>query len=791
MAPFKWQITFATVIGLVILSLTTTYSFVLQPQSPEPAAERYLFRPAKIVAGGYIPGLIAHPTEPGLIYARTDIGSVYQWDRYSDRWVPLTDFNAPDNYNLNGPESIALDPNDPDRLYIAAGMYTSGPFAFLVSTDRGATFSVYPAPFAMAANNDGRAAGERLAVNPFRPNQLLMGTRSSGLWVSEDHAQTWNRVATFPVQSSTDGFGVQWVVFDPKKAGTVYAGSYTNAMVYASADHGATWAPLPGQPIAWPFNVASGTRPPAPGRAVVNPDGALYVTFSDLPGPNNMNYGLVEKYDPNTGTWTNITPPFDGIFQTGPRGGFCGITQDPARPGTVAVSTFARWYPVDTIYLTRDGGRTWTDLGSISSSVGLNGPPYGNYYFNFEVVSSIAPWLTFGNSNYPNSPNPSAKFGWWMSAILIDPTAPDHVMFATGATIYATDHVSAADAGMAPGWYVQAEGIEETAVLDLISPTRGAHLLSGVGDIGGFRHDDFSVASQMYTNPTATTLRSLDWAGRNPDFIVRTQTPQTASTSPCHYGAYSTDGGANWAPFPACATGGTTGNVGTIAVDAGGGMLMWTPASGAANRPQFSTDNGATWTASTGLPARVNARADKVTPGLFYAFYSNSGPAGGFYRSSVDPVTGAVDFARVSTTTLPTTGGCNGSGCGVIAANWAKSGDLWLPLGSNGLYHSTDGGVTWSRLDNVSWANSVAVGATVPRTGTQSVFLYGTASPLGVKAIYRSDNNGASWIRVNDDQHQYAGPTLIQADPRVYGRVYLGMNGRGIIIGDPVAAVVR
>ena len=279
------------------LFLLTTPSLFAQQDSGD-----YVFKPVTITAGGYVPGLIAHPTEPGLIYARTDIGSVYRWEARNQRWRPLTDFQSPQDYNLNGPESVALDPNDPNRLYIAAGMYAyTNCCAFLVSTDRGATFKTYPAPFEMASNDDGRAAGERLAVNPFKPNELFMGTRFNGLWVSEDHAQTWKQASSFPVQSSTDTFGVQWVLFDPKTAGTVYVGSYTTATVYVSTNDGATWSTVPGQPTAWPasYNAPSWVAPPAPERALLNGDGDLYVTFDDLPGPNVINYGMVEKYSPS------------------------------------------------------------------------------------------------------------------------------------------------------------------------------------------------------------------------------------------------------------------------------------------------------------------------------------------------------------------------------------------------------------------------------------------------------------------------------------------------------------
>jgi len=91
--------------------------------------DSYVWRPVRIVAGGFVPGFIAHPTQPGLIYLRTDIGSAYRWNQHDGHWIPLTDFQTPANYNLNGPESIALDPTDATRVYIAAGMYAGGPTA--------------------------------------------------------------------------------------------------------------------------------------------------------------------------------------------------------------------------------------------------------------------------------------------------------------------------------------------------------------------------------------------------------------------------------------------------------------------------------------------------------------------------------------------------------------------------------------------------------------------------------------------------------------------------------------
>jgi hypothetical protein len=87
-------------------------------------APSYRWQSVKVVAGGFITGIIPHPNVPRLMYVRTDIGGAYRYDAQLGRWTPITDiFNAAD-WNLLGTESIAIDPVDPYRVYLAQGTYT-------------------------------------------------------------------------------------------------------------------------------------------------------------------------------------------------------------------------------------------------------------------------------------------------------------------------------------------------------------------------------------------------------------------------------------------------------------------------------------------------------------------------------------------------------------------------------------------------------------------------------------------------------------------------------------------
>jgi photosystem II stability/assembly factor-like uncharacterized protein len=74
----------------------------------------------------------------------------------------------------------------------------------------------------------------------------------------------------------------------------------------------------------------------------------------------------------------------------------------------------------------------------------------------------------------------------------------------------------------------------------------------------------------------------------------------------------------------------------------------------------------------------------------------------------------------------------------------------------------------------------------MPASGNTYPAIYSLALPNWGLAtqIYRSDDGGNTWIRINDDRHQYGAPVMVLGDPRIYGRVYIGTNGRGIIYGD-------
>jgi photosystem II stability/assembly factor-like uncharacterized protein len=173
-------------------------------------------------------------------------------------------------------------------------------------------------------------------------------------------------------------------------------------------------------------------------------------------------------------------------------------------------------------------------------------------------------------------------------------------------------------------------------------------------------------------------------------------------------------------------------------------------------------------------------RSDRVDPGTFYGF-----AAGAFYRSTDGGASFTVTVAA-ATSGLPAVGPAR------FKAVPGLHGEIWLAGGADstvtrggvyGLWRSTDGGGTFTRISAVQEGDTVGFGKAAP--GRSYPAVYTSARIRGVRGLYRSDDAGRHWTRINDDRHQYGWTgTCITGDPRVYGRVYVGTNGRGVIYGE-------
>jgi hypothetical protein len=383
------------------------------PATATPTASgAYSWRNVQIGGGGFVTGFVFNAGRKDVLYARTDMGGAYRWDAKAGQWIPLTDWTS--DWNLLGIESIASDPVDPQRVYLAAGTYTNdwaGNGSILRSTDQGKTFQRTSLPFKLGSNEDGRSMGERLAIDPADHGTLYLGTRKNGLWRSTDYGVTWSQVSSFPVKDgASSGVGLSFVTFGPAGSKTIYVGvADKTTSLYRSTDGGGSWQAVPGQPTGY-----------LPQHGVLSGDGTLYLTYTDGPGPNGVTAGSVWKYAPSSGAWKDISPlPANGF-------GFAGLAVDPQRPATVMVTTLDRWWPSDELFRSTDGGGSWKALGATSVRDDSGAPYVGT------------------------------RIGHWMGAMAIDPFDSGHVIYGTGSGLWASDDVTAADNGGTTHWSIPA-----------------------------------------------------------------------------------------------------------------------------------------------------------------------------------------------------------------------------------------------------------------------------------------------------------------------------------------------
>jgi hypothetical protein len=752
--------------------------------------DTYIWKNAVVNGGGFVPGIVFNETEPNLIYARTDIGGCYRWQEDSRTWTPLLDWVGRDKWGWSGVVSMATDPVETNRVYAAVGTYTidwdPNNGAILYSDDKGETWGAAELPFKQGGNMPGRGMGERLVVNPADNAELYLGTPSgNGLWRSKDYGRTWAKVENFPNAGNfvvdpnnptqADNQGVIWIDFD-QIGGKIYVGvADPDDPLYVSEDGGATWTAVPG--AAEILGSADGNRTFPSQSAVDDTNGYLYMVTSHDPGPYNGapasgNGGKIVRLATQTGEWTDVTPTYN------PRGvipGFGGITVDRQNPGTLMAATRNNWWPDEILYRSTDSGATWSLSWDYAEGQDRTD--------RFVMDNSGSPWLSWNGED--QGPAYAVKHGWMIDALAIDPHDSDRIMWGTGATIWGTEELTRWDTqGELIGENeagerialpvdqftvgVRAEGVEETAVLDLAA--LGGTLVSAVGDVGGFVHTDLGRAEPMIDTGWSTGT-SVDFAQADPDVIVGTG--NVHGNEKGHVGV-STDRGKTWRNAARVEGVPGDGHGGTVAINADGSTILWSP-HGTEVTPVYSTDLGETWNPVEGLPAGAKIRSDRVKASVLYSF------SGGTFFRSTD---GGKTFTDTGATGLPA------AAVEDFRAVPGRKNHVWLAGRGDekegvggGMWRSKDGGTTWKRIAEFETAESVGFGKAAKRSGYPAI--YTSAEIDGKAAVYRSIDGGNRWHRINDDDHQWAwSGSAITGDPLIYGRVYLTTNGRGIVFGD-------
>jgi hypothetical protein len=710
--------------------------------------------------GGYVSGLIFHPTSANVLYARTDIGGAYRWDQAASAWTPVTDglgFGAAES-RFHGIESIALDPNNDQLVYMMTGMYTfEGNGRLYISSDRGDHWTHVDVPFAMGGNNPGRAMGERLMVDPNKPSILFYGSRTAGLWKSGDAGQSWSQVSSLSslklspdqISAAGGGMGIDLVLYDTGTKGsgsatqTIYAAiapDYAGAAglsssLYKSGNGGASWTPVP-TPV-------SGYHIPHMVRAA---DGMFYVVFTKDAGPGAGGPGRFYKFDGSNWTLLKSEDPLNGT-----NFGLGGVSVYGSGATTriaLGVSnSWGSWSGQQIVQLSDDGGQTWREIEATM---------------------------------------PGETASGWVDDVEIDPFNRDHILHVHGGGIVETRNASAAT----PSWSGAVANIEETATLALAVGPAGApyKFINSAGDIGTWVETDLGTKPGMGPTSNWSNGNAADMAWNDPLYIAGAGVANWSGAG--GFGFWSGDGGKTWSNFATLPAGAqaNTSNAGNLAVPSRNNVV-WAPANSV---PSYTTNSGASW-AATNLPALAvvgqnwdrgyRLAADRKNPNKVYAYDSGGAAwatAGKVYVSTDGGHTFALSQGSVAAGLAP-----NAWGSTSMAVNPNAEGDLWLADG-NTVYHSLDAGANWTKLNGFASANGTQ-GASIVSLGkaasgaAYSAAVYVVGAMNGVWGIYRSDDGGANWIRFNDDAHQYGGIGVLAADQNIYGRIYFSGTGRGLL----------
>lgn len=746
---------------------------------------RYRWSNVAMGGAGFVSGIVHHPQVRGLLYARTDVGGAYRYGGGSAGWVPLLDWLPSSMASALGVESIALDPRAPDKVYLLTGTpYWRGGTNILASDDRGRTWRITDVSKQMRAHGNkwGRHTGERLVVDPNAGRILFCGSRTSGLWKSEDSGRNWAPVSSFRPgpegEAGSDGVpkhpadtpngnGICFVVMDVRsgKPGqpsqVLYVGlsrpylpasgqdAGATGNVFRSEDGGKSWVALPALP--------EGSGPERQEQSHCHPcraallDGKLTVTFQAEKGSG----GGVFRYDPAQQSWQDITPLVNAPKAKRLHVSYGGIDLLPGRngePSRLMVSTFGVYRPQKH----RDGHTVWGECVFFSNRGNLETGEGWVDLFGKDRAR-LDPHLAFARRANLH----------WGAAVSLDPSDANRAYVTSGNGIWATSNLGESfksGSDCRSDWKFFVRGLEESVPMDVIS-IPGGPLVSAIWDYAGFtqdRADEYSPHGQFSEAAGLNVKLASVGSGRRAG-VLRLNAEGDM--------AWSMDSGVTWKALEKQALS-KAGTMAGLALSADAKVILY---SGVDRKVYRNEDPARVWPANGWKEVETLAGAhwpvaDPVDSKRFYSYRGSSGEL----LLSED---GGRTFAPWVTV---------GHG-----ANWCirvvpgRRGEVWIAMYGKGIRKVSEGKVSEIRFHRCA---TLGFGRGRQAADHPSVYVWGQPLQADPEGLYRSTDEGKSWVRINDDLHQYGGlgnGGFVKGDMNVFGRVYQSTAGRGVAYGSP------
>lgn len=705
---------------LIVLILLFVNGFYLNAQPR--TATGYVWKNLLIGGGGYVTGVYVHPKNSDVVFIRTDVGGAFRFDKQSGKMVQLMNWASVEESNLYGVYGMALDPGDQNHLYLSAGRYPfASPSDIFESTDAGKTWNPLGLNRPFGANRHPEKIGNKLCYNIFDKNELWCATYGQGLWIYQIQEKKWRRH-----NFDFEGGIIQSMAF--ANDGKHVFVSTVDSGIYYSENQGATFQKMKG--YDWDNS-----------DIALSSDGAYLFATSLKNGVWRF------QIDDENNGWKNITPnaeykEYRTITYFGNQ-----LYTAPAKPMGAL-----RWG----FYSSGNNGNSW-----------MVKP--------VRIKQSIE-W------------HPESFPGSAISDITVDPGNPSRLLISDWYSVFETKNITE-DTVV---WSNQiADGHEEVVCLNMAALPENEEkvaLYSAHADIGGFAHlQEERSPLHIFKKSKGGLINNLTgiaFCEKRPNVVYALGTRE-------HRGGdaifeVSSDYGKTWEVRPGYQPDWGWGRVAVcpenedhvVAVTQNIGVL-WTG------------NGGKTWQKSEGVPTdflsgpvfRYNYPlvADKVFPATFYLYSATKGelfksnnhgktwdkiqegmprPGSKFSKNQLD----SYYWRLVSVPGHP--------------------GFLMLSLANQGLIYSGNAGKSWQKVEGLVTVPLFGIGAPKNDGGFPTVFCLAKTPGDSTFWYYRSIDKMKTWQRINDEQNRLGNnPQFIEGDRQVFGKVYIGTNGSGIITG--------